>query len=171
MVRTVRTLVFVLVLGAVIPIRVSAQPGPLASITVQVQTFGKPYADSPAKIQILSSALDSELSTVVDKPSNAVFPNLPPGPYHVLVSNAALSPAQLDVTLSPGQSVELSLILDHLFPLVLEFRHRATLLTATVDEFPVPDFNATTLDSFLTLDLLPRRCPAPRFCKRPRICR
>jgi hypothetical protein len=164
MVHTAHTLVFVLVLGAVIPIRVSAQPGSLASITVQVQTFGKPYADSPAKIQILSPALDSELSAIVDKPSNAVFPNLPPGPYHVLVSNAALSPAQLDIALSPGQSVELSLILDHLFPLVLEFRHRATFLTATVDELPVPDFNAATLDSFLTFDLYkPSTPPASQF--------
>jgi len=161
MVRAARTLVFVVVLGAVTPIRVPAQPGSLASITVLVQTFGKPYADSPANIQIHSPVLDSDLSTVVDKPSNAVFPNLPPGPYHVLVSSGALSPAQLDLTLSPGQSVELSLILDHLFPLILEPRHSATSLAATVGEFPVPDFNAATLDSFLTLDLRKPSTPPP----------
>jgi len=161
MVLAARTLVFVLVLGAVTPIRVPAQPGSLASITVLVQTFGKPYADSPANIQIHSPVLDSDLSTVVDKPSNAVFPNLPPGPYHVLVSSGALSPAQLDLTLSPGQSVELSLILDHLFPLILEPRHSATSLAATVGEFPVPDFNAATLDSFLTLDLHKSNTPPP----------
>jgi hypothetical protein len=148
-----RTLVFVLFLGAATPIRVPAQSGSLASITVQVQTFGKLHADSPATIQIHSAVLDSDLSTIVDKPSNAVFPNLPPGSYHVLVSSAALSPAQLELTLSPGQSVELSLILDHLFPLILEPRPSATSLAATVGEFPVPDFNAATLDSFLTMDL------------------
>jgi hypothetical protein len=159
MARKAGILVFVLVLGAVIPSRVPAQPGSLASITVQVQTFGKPYADSPAKIQIHSPALDSELSTIADQPSNVVFPNLPPGLYHVLVSSAALSPAQLDLTLSPGESVELSLILDHLFPLVLEPHHRATFLTGTVDEFPVPD--AATLDSILTLDPLKPSIPPP----------
>jgi hypothetical protein len=162
MVHSARALVLVLVLGAALtPIRVPAQSGSLASITVLVQTFGKPHADSPAKIQIHSPVLDSDLSTVVDKPSNAVFPNLPPGPYHVLVSSAALSPAQLDLTLSPGQSVELSLILDHLFPLILEARHSATSLAAPVGEFPVPDFNAATLDSFLRLDLRKPSTPPP----------
>ncbi len=164
MVRAARTLVFVLVLGAVTPIRVPAQPGSLASITVLVQTFGRPYADAPANIKIHSPVLDSDLSTVVDKPSNAVFPNLPPGPYHVLVSSAALSPAQLDLTLSPGQSAELSLILDHLFPLILEPRHSTTSLAATVGEFPVPDFNAATLDSFLTLDLRKPSTPQVGAC-------
>jgi hypothetical protein len=160
MVRSARALV--LVLGASLtPIRVPAQSGSLASITVLVQTFGKPHADSPAKIQIHSPVLDSDLSTIVDKPSNAVFPNLPPGPYHVLVSSAALSPAQLDLTLSPGQSVELSLILDHLFPLILEPGHSATSLAAPVDEFPVPSFNAATLDSFLTLYLRKPGTPPP----------
>jgi hypothetical protein len=163
MARAAHTLVFVLVfvLGAVIPSCVLAQPGSLASITVHVQTFGKPYADSPAKIQIHSPALDSELSTIVDKPSNVAFPNLPPGPYHVLVSSAGLSPAQLEFTLSPGQSVELSLILDHLFPLILEPRDGATFLRSTVDEFPVPDFNAATLDFFLSLDLYKPSIPPP----------
>jgi hypothetical protein len=161
MVRAARILVFVLVLGAVTPLRVPAQPGALASITVLVQTFGKPHADSPAKIQIHSAVLDSDLSTIVDKPSNAVFPNLPPGPYHVLVSSAGLSPAQLDLALSPGQSAELSLILDHLFPLILEPRHGEASLAAAVVEFPIPDFNAATLDSFLALDLLQPRTPPP----------
>ena len=50
-----------------------------------------------------------------------VLPNLPPGPYHVLVFSAGLSPAHLDLTLSRGQAVELSLVLDHLFPLGREF--------------------------------------------------
>jgi hypothetical protein len=162
MVCSVRALVPVLVLAAALtPIRLPAQSGSLASITVLVQTFGKLHADSPATIQIRSAVLDSDLSTIVDKPSNAVFPNLPPGPYHVLVSSAALSPTQLDLTLSPGQSVELSLILDHLFPLILEPRYSATSPAATIGEFPVPDFDATTLDSSLTLDLLKPSTPLP----------
>jgi hypothetical protein len=162
MVCSACTLVLALILGAGLsPIRVPAQSGPLASITVLVQTFGKPYADSPAKIQIHSPVLDSDLSTIVDKPSNAVFPNLPPGPYHVLVSSAALSPAHLDLTLSPGQSVELSLILDHVFPLILEPLHGATSPAAPIGEFSVPDFNAATLDSFLTLYLREPSTPPP----------
>ncbi len=157
-----RVLVLVLALGAALtPIRVAAQSGSLASITVLVQTFGKPYADSPAKIQIHSAVLDADLSTVVDKPSNTVFPNLPPGRYYVLVSSEALSPAQLELNLSPGQSVELSLILDHLFPLILELRLSANSIAAPVGEFPVPDFNAATLDSFLTLYLLKPSTPPP----------
>jgi hypothetical protein len=165
MVCSARVLVLVLALGAAItPIRVAAQSGSFASITVLVQTFGKPYADSPAKILIHSPVLDSDLSTIVDTPSNAIFPNLPPGPYNVLVSNAALSSAQLDLTLSPGQSVELSLILDHLFPLILEPRRSATSIAAPVVEFPVPDFNSAMLDSFLTLYLLkPSASPPSQF--------
>jgi hypothetical protein len=162
MVSSARALCLILVLGAALTSsRVPAQSGSPASITVLVQTFGKLHADSPATIQIRSAALDSDLSTIVDKPSNAVFPNLPPGPYRVLVSSAALSPTQLDLTLSPGQSVELSLILDHLFPLILEPRHSSTSPAATVGEFPVPDFNVSTLDSFLTLDLYKPSSPLP----------
>ncbi len=162
MVCSARALVLVLVLGvALTPIRVPAQSGSLASITVLVQTFGKPHADSPVKIQIHSPVLDSDLSTIVDEPSNAVFPNLPPGPYDVVVSSAALSATQLDLTLSPGQSVELSLILDHLFPLILEPHRSATSIAAPVVEFPVPDFNGATLDSFLTLYLLKPSAPPP----------
>ena len=164
MVHSAPALVLLLVLGAALtPVRVLAQSGSLASISVLVQTFGKPHADSPATIQIHSPVLDSDLSTIVDKPSNAVFPNLPPGPYHVLVSSAALTPAQLDLTLSQGQSVELSLILDHLFPLILEPRHSATSLAAAVGEFPVRDFNSATLDSFLTLDLHKSSTPPSQF--------
>jgi hypothetical protein len=162
MFRSARALVLILVFGAVLaPIRVAGQSGSLASITVLVQTFGKPYADYPATIQIHSPLLDSEITTIVDKPSSAVFPNLPPGPYHVLVSSAALSPAHLDLALSPGQSVELSLILDHLFPLILESRDSATSLAAPVGEFPVPAFNAAMLDSFLTLYLREPSTTAP----------
>jgi hypothetical protein len=162
MVRSTRALILVLVLGgALTPTRIPAQSGSLASITVLVQTFGKPHAESPATIQIHSPVLDSDLSAIVDEPSNAVFPNLPPGPYHVLVSSVALSPAQLDLTLSPGQSVELSLILDHLFPLILEPRHSATSVAAPVGEFPVQDFSAATLDSFLAVDLRKASTPPP----------
>jgi hypothetical protein len=165
MVRSAGVLVPVLVLGVtLIPFRVAAQSGSFASITIQVQTFGKPNVDSPATIQIHSPVLDSDLSTTVDKPSNAVFPNLPPGPYHVFVSSAALSPAQLDLTLSAGQSVELSLILDHLFPLTLEPRGGVATVADPEVEFPVADSNAARLDSLLTLDLRkPSASPAPEF--------
>jgi hypothetical protein len=162
MVRSPRALVLILVFGAALTaIRSAGQSGSPASITVQVQTFGKPKADFPATIQIHSSLLDSEISTVVDKPFSAVFPNLPPGPYQVLVSSAALSPAHLDLTLSAGQSVELSLILDHVFPLILEPRHSGTSLVAPFGEFPVPDFNAATLDSFLALYVHEYSAPPP----------
>lgn len=134
-------------------IRASAQTGALASIGVQVQTFGKARADFPATITIHSSVLGSDLSTSVDKPANAVFPNLPPGAYHVVVSSSELSPAQLDLSLAAGQSVELSLILDHLFPLTLELRHNAAGVTAAAGELPVRDFDTRTVDSLVPLEL------------------
>jgi hypothetical protein len=162
MVRSAHVLVLALVFGVVFTaIRVSAQSDSFASISVQVQTFGKTHTDFPAVIQIHSPVLGSDISTIVDKPFNAVFPNLPSGAYRVVVSGAELAPAQLDLTLSPGESVELSLILDNLFPLILEPRRGATFLTASVGEFPVPDFNAATLDSFLTLDLHKPSAPPP----------
>ena len=165
MVRSAHALVLALVLSAALTaIRVSAQSSSLASITVLVQTFGKPRADFPATIQIHSPVLGSDISTVVDKPSNAVFPNLPSGAYHVLVSGAEVSPTQLDLTLSPGQSVELSLILDHLFPLILEPRHSVASLAAPIGELPVLDFDRERLDSLLTLDLVkPSATPVSEF--------
>jgi len=167
MVRSARARILILLLGAALcPARVPAQSGSLASITVLVQTFGKPNADSPATIRVHSPVLDSDLSTTVDRPTNATFPNLPPGAYHVLVSSAALSPAQLDFTLFPGQSVELSLILDRLFPLILEPRHGGAVLVATVDEFPVPGFSPSRLDSLVTLDLRKPETP-PRLAACP----
>jgi hypothetical protein len=150
MLRSAHILVLALILGGPLTsICVAAQSGSLASITVQVRTFGKPIADFPATIQIHSPDLDPALSISVDKPSETVFPNLPPGPYHIAISSPALSPAQLDFTLPPGQSVEFSLILDHLFPLILE-RHGAATLSDSVTEFSVP---AVGLDTILALDL------------------
>jgi hypothetical protein len=162
MLRSARAIILLLVLGAALtPIRVAGQSGSPASITVLVQTFGKPQSDFPATIQIHSALLDSEISTIVDKPSSAVFPNLPPGPYHVLVFSAGLSPAHLDINLSRGQAVELSLVLDHLFPLILESRNSVTSPAAPFDELPVPEFNAATLDSFLTFSLREPIAPPP----------
>jgi len=150
MFRSTMTQVVVLLLGAaLVGTRGLAQSkAPLATITVQVQTFGRPRADVPATIVVHSEDLGSDLSTVVDGPSNTVFPNLPPGPYNVRVSSAQLSPAQLDFTLSPGQSIELSLILDHVFPLMLEARHGDLSAAALNDELPVPGYEAT-VESFL----------------------
>src|SRR5215469_9673226 len=165
MVRSARVLVLTLVFGAALSaLRVCAQSDSFASISVQVQTFGKTHADFPATIQIHSPVLESDLSRTVDTPSAPVFPNLPPGDYRIMVSSTELSPAQLDLSLSSGQSVELSLILDHLFPLILEPLHRSTSLAAPVGAFPVPNFNAVTLDSFLTLDLYkPNTSPPSQF--------
>jgi hypothetical protein len=83
-----------------------------------------------------------------------VFPNLPVGTYRVVVSSAGISPAQLDLQVSPGQSVELSLIVDHLFPLILESRHRAASLVDPTGELPGPDFDLDRLDSMRTLDVV-----------------
>jgi hypothetical protein len=160
MLRSVYVLVFALLFGAALSAtRSSAQSKSLATITVQVQTFGKPRADFPATIVIHSEGLGSDLSTVVDGPSNTVFPNLPPGAYNVRVTSAQLSPAQLDLTLSPGQSIELSLILDHLFPLILEPRHGEASLAAPVGELPVPGFVATL--EFLLMPDLSKPVAAP----------
>jgi hypothetical protein len=143
MLRSARAVVLILILGAPpICLRGAAQSDSLASITVLVQTFGKPRADSPATIKIHSAALDSDLSTVVDTPSSAVFPNLPPGAYHVLVSSAERSPAQLTVTLSAGQTAELSLILDRLFPLILKPRVSADFAAVPVGELSARDYSA-----------------------------
>lgn len=162
MVRSAHVLVLALVFWvALTAIRVSAQSDSFASISVQVQTFGRPYADFPATIRIHSPVLDSEISTIVDKPFNAVFPNLPSGAYRVVVSSAGLSPAQLDLMLSPGQSVELSLILDSLFPLLLEPRHVAASLIAPIGELPVTDFDSDKFDSLLTMNLVkPEMAPS-----------
>jgi hypothetical protein len=161
-VRSAHVLVLALVFGvALTSIRVSAQSDSLASISVEVQTFGKTHSDFPAVIQIHSSVLGSDISTIVDKPFTAAFPNLPPGAYRVVVSGAELAPTQLDLTLSPGEVAELSLILDNLFPLILEPRHRVSFLAPSVGELPVPDFNTATLDSFLTLDLHKPSAPPP----------
>ncbi|MGB7729618.1 MAG: hypothetical protein WBL50_16430 [Candidatus Acidiferrum sp.] len=162
MLRSAPAFVLVLVLGAALtPVRVAANSASSASITVLVQTFGKPHSDFPATIQIHSPLLDSEISTIVDTPTSAVFPNLPPGPYHVLVSTAALPPAHLDLNLSPGESVELSLILDHLFPLILEPRRSVASSAAPFAEFPLAEFTAATLDSFLELHLREPIAPPP----------
>ena len=91
----------------------------LASITIDVQTFGRAKADFPATIQVHSPVLESDLSATSDKPSKVDFPNLPPGMYRVSVTAPSRDAAQLDVPLSPGQKVRLSLIVDRVFPLTL----------------------------------------------------
>lgn len=148
------------------PLHVPAQSPALASISVQVQTFGKAHADFPATIQIHSPALESDLSATVDKPSNPVFPNLPPGDYRMVVSSADLTPAQLDLSLTAGQSVELSLILDHLFPLVLKPQPGSAPVAAPVGELPIPESKLDRLGSLLptTLDLgTPDLAPVPEM--------
>ena len=60
----------------------------------------------------------------------------------------------------PGQAVELSLILDRLFPLILEPRQGGALLIASVDEFPVPGFSPSRLDSLFALDLRKSETPS-----------
>jgi len=91
----------------------------LASITVALQTFGRPKADFPATIQVHSPSLESDLSSTSDKPSSISFPNLPPGQYHVTVTAPSREPAQLELSLASGQSAKVSLIVDRIFPLTL----------------------------------------------------
>jgi hypothetical protein len=153
MARRVCVAVFALIVGASVAwTRAFAQSGPLSSIFIQVQTFGKARADFPATIKIHSPALDSDLSAQVDKPETAVFPNLPAGPYQVQVSSGERSPAQLDLTVSAGQAIELSLVLDHLFPLTLEPHPGAAVATAPPGEITVPDVDIHKLDSLLSTD-------------------
>jgi len=105
----------------------------LASITVDVQTFGRPKADFPTAIQIHSSSLESDLSSTADKPSSLQFPNLPPGTYRVTASAPSREPTQLELTLPPGASAKVSLIVDKIFPLTLQLDPRAAAsLTSSV---------------------------------------
>jgi hypothetical protein len=153
MTRRLCLLILALIVGVwVTATRAPAQSGLPGSISVQVQTFGKAHADFPATIKIHSPALDSDLSATVDKPETPVFPNLPSGPYQVQVSSGERSPAQLDLTLSAGQTIELSLVLDRLFPLVLEPLPSAAVATAPPAEIPVPGMDTHKLDSLLSLD-------------------
>ena len=103
----------------------------LASITLDVQTFGRPKADFPATIQLRSTALESELSSTSDKPSKVDFPNLPPGQYRISVSAPSRDPVQLELTLAPGQQAKLSLIIDRIFPLTLNLDTLTPALAAS----------------------------------------
>lgn len=138
------------------------QTDPLGSITVLVQTFGRPHADFPATIQIHSSALDADLSSTADKPTNVDFPNLPAGLYRIFVTGSGLSPAQLDVTLSPGQSIELSLIVDRLFPLILQPLRASVASSPALAELPLPNFDPASLDPLFASNLpKPTALPLP----------
>jgi hypothetical protein len=115
-------LLLCLALSARSSVRLQADLPPtssLASITVDLQTFGRPRADFPATIQVHSPSLDSDLSTTSDKPSSLSFPNLPPGQYRITVTAPSRDPAQLEVALAAGQSAKISLIVDRVFPLTL----------------------------------------------------
>lgn len=92
----------------------------LASITVEVQTFGRPHADFPATIQIHSGSLENDLSSTSDRPSSLNFPNLPPGEYRVTATAPSRDAVQIDVTLAAGQAAKMALIVDRIFPLMLQ---------------------------------------------------
>ena len=118
--RVLTLALFLLAPGFSLPAQSDTPPAnALASITVDLQTFGRPQADFPATIQVRSPALESELSSTSDKPSKVDFPNLPPGRYRISVSAPSRDPAQVELTLSPGQQAKLSLIIDRVFPLTL----------------------------------------------------
>jgi hypothetical protein len=125
-VRSVQVFVFALLAATSVEARLFARhfdspsSPSLASITVNVQTFGRLHADFPATIQIHSASLESDLSATSDKPSKVNFPNLPPGDYRITVTAPSRQTVQLDVTLDAGQSANLNLILDRIFPLTLD---------------------------------------------------
>ena len=143
----VRVLAFVFALAALCPAPALPQAGssdrPLASISIDVQTFGRPKADFPATIQIHSSALESDLSSTHDKPSKIDFPNLPPGDYRITVTAPSREPALVDFDLPPGQSAKLSLIVDRIFPLVLQLDATVAVRPASTPE-PSPLLPAST---------------------------
>lgn len=121
--RIVSMVLVLSVSGQVSPASLPADAPPsssLASITVDVQTFGRPKADFPTTIQVHSSSLESDLSSTADKPSNVQFPNLPPGTYRLTATAPSRDPAQLELTLAPGNSAKVSLIVDKIFPLTLQ---------------------------------------------------
>ena len=96
------------------------EPRPnLSAITVDVQTFGRPTADFPTTIQIHSSELDSDLSAISDKPASVSFPNLPPGDYRIIASAPSRNSTDIHLTLAPGQTAKVALIVDRVFPLTL----------------------------------------------------
>jgi len=126
MLQSLGAFVLVLLLALLVPARSSASlqsdlpPAPsLASITVVVETFGRPRADFAATIQIHSSALDSDLSVTSDKPANVSFPNLPAGQYRITITAPSREPAQLELTLAAGQATKVSVIVDRIFPLTV----------------------------------------------------
>jgi hypothetical protein len=138
--------VLVLLFAVLVPARASASlqsdlpPAPsLASITVVVQTFGRPRTDLPATIQIHSSALDSDLSTTSDKPSSVSFPNLPAGQYRITITAPSREPAQLELTLAAGQSTKVSVIVDRIFPLILNLDPNTASASASTSDLAAPE--------------------------------
>ena len=149
MVTSFRVLALGTALFAVLCLRLSTlqadtpSTASLASITVDLQTFGRPKADFPATIQIHSSALESDLSSTSEKPSSLNFPNLPPGQYVVSVTAPSREPAHLELTLAGGQSAKLLLIVDRIFPLTLNLDSATAALVSSVALDPAPSAAAT----------------------------
>ena len=122
------------------PPPIAAQSSAPSSISVLVQTFGHAHADIPVTLHIQSSALDSDISSPADLPTNMTFANLRPGAYHILASSPDRAPAQLDLTLTNGQSVQLTLIVDRVFPLTLQLSSSSA--TPASASTPAPDPSA-----------------------------
>lgn len=166
-VPSLRVLVTALLLSAsplcTCPAQMDTSPSSsLASITVELQTFGRPKADFPTTIQIHSSALESDLSSTSDNPSKIDFPNLSPGQYRITATAPSREPAQLDLTLSPGQTARLSLIVDRIFPLTLNL-DAANSSTATSPS-PMSESRSSLAAPLLTspaLPPVPSSSPAP----------
>lgn len=154
------------------PLQFDSPPSPsLADITVDVQTFGRARADFPATIQIHSGSLENDLSSTSDKPSKLSFPNLPPGEYRVTATAPSREPVQIDVTLAAGQSAKLSLIVDRIFPLMLEVNPAANLKKSTATDTslvmsskPDSSLSAASASSAKTEAVLP---PATKVETRP----
>jgi len=113
----------------------------LASISIDVLTFGRPKADFPATIQLHSSSLESDLSSTADKPSKLQFPNLPAGTYRLTATAPSRNPVQLELTLAPGNLAKISLILDKVFPLTLQLDASAAAPSA----FAIPSAQDSSL--------------------------
>jgi hypothetical protein len=161
-VGSLRVLVLGLLVAAPFPVRSLAlahfDSPSLATITVNVQTFGRPRADFPATIQIHSSSLDNDLSTTSDTPSSLNFPNLPPGDYRVTVTAPSREAVHLDLTLASGQSARMSLILDRIFPLTLNLDSSAKGALASTTR---PVKSDMPLAATLLVSPAPDASPAP----------
>lgn len=102
---------------------VAAQSNPVeppvqkGSVAVTMESFGKiTLADFPATIQIHSLSLGVDLEATVENLTRVTFKNLRPDNYQISVAAPGHEPAQMDVTLSAGEHVEVPIVLNSSSP-------------------------------------------------------